>query len=724
MALMMFFAGCQDPLSDYSVTNTNNDVLSEIAGPEWVKAEPLAGANRITWAFNKDAKGYAVYRQKVDAAGAELSVFAQVGSSVLSTEECEYIDAVSISNQLENGVLYKYGVVAYTEASLAGRAVASGFVKDGVTYADPVTANIPAQGTEVTALTTPALTAADITAAAVQNENGDELLVSWPSTHPAFSYAVKYNLGNATLAAGTSSFSHNVFGDAVKYFHTPLFSGTIQISLGVAFEDPYYYKPALITKEVTGLTLTEPLSLQSWFSFNVIHSSTLVGNATITWNTDSAAPNASDYKLYRIETKGVYQSSSAQIEVVGDWTAVTGIVSVTTGGSTTTITATDSGLEPTKNYLYALYAEVGGKKSAPVLKGLAAATVPVAGVAFDIETSYETVDDTRIYSAAIGWNAAEGVTGYNLERAITTTYPTQTTGAFTAITVPAPVGGRYTVIDSPAIWQSYVYRLTATVNGVAVVKEETLNTDPFSEAVSSSSPYSVAASTTTAYATEISFTTGLGYIKDITADIYRAVVPASTSLSNGFTAYAYEQAAFEEIATDLPVDDGDYLDTAGLIIGTKYIYRVEYKVGSKTLYYSDDSVRGYTGYVQTPSVPSLSFSSYAGTVGTTSMTNYFIVTGTAPLNAIVKIQTRDSGSSDAWVDYSLQGFVVRHPTTATAPITGTSVTPGSYYFSITRATSAASPDGKDLRFAVVNQPDNLTPKASSSYGGLGGSVTW
>jgi hypothetical protein len=734
MALMMFFAGCQDPLSDYSVTNTNNDVLPEIAGPEWVKAEALAGANRIIWALNKDAKGYAVYRQKVDAAGAGLSGFVQIApTSSPPFTGGEYIDAVSIENQLENGALYKYGVVAYTDASLAGRSVVD-YVKDGVTYADPVTANIPAQGTVVTvltdpALTTPALTDANITAVAVQGEDGDELLVSWRSPHPVFSYAVKYALGNATLAADITSFANsNVVGDPVKYFHTPLFGGTTQISLGVMFKDQYYYKPALITKAVTGLTLSEPLSITPDI-LEVTYSAT--GYAVIKWNLTSSLTR-SDYKLYRIETKGVYQNSNTQIEVVGDWTAVTGISDTSSSGGSTTVTVTDSGLDPTKNYLYALYAEVGGRKSAPALKGLAAQTVSVTALAFDIETSYTTAaDDTRTYSATIGWNAAEGVTNYKLERATTTTYPTQTTGDFSPVpgTLSA-VGGRYTVIDTPAIRQSYVYRLTATVNNVAVVSYEILNTDPFSAAVlgqydSSTGqyqPYSVVQSTTTAYATEIRFTTGSDYTKDITADIYRAEVPASTSVSTGsFTASAVEQAAFTKLTTTAahPVDEGSYLDS-GLTIGAKYIYRVEYKAGGKTFYYSDTTVRGYTGYVQTPSVPYSSTSSIynVGTPsgGSPSVTRqYYTITGSAIKNARIISQSRTQTPSSDWGTYTggisttVASYIPAAGTTDNLKweAQDTGVTPNSEYFYFVTPTAVAN---TQFRLVLVNgtDPQNYT----------------
>jgi hypothetical protein len=217
--LMLFFAGCQDPLSDFTVTN--KDELPEIAGPEWVKAEALAGANHITWAFTKDAKGYVVYRQKVNENGEALSAF-EVHK--VETTTGEYFDAVTLKNQLEHDALYRYGVIAYTDASLAARSL--DYVKDGVTYAELVKANIPAQGPAVAKLGTPEFTDANISTKAVKNANGnDELLVSWPSLHPMFRYNVKYALGNATMAVDIPASNGQVTYGAVNYYHTPLWRG-------------------------------------------------------------------------------------------------------------------------------------------------------------------------------------------------------------------------------------------------------------------------------------------------------------------------------------------------------------------------------------------------------------------------------------------------------------------------------------------------------------------
>jgi hypothetical protein len=181
VALTVFFAACDNPTS-YTVTNRED--LPELSGPEWVKAESYAGANVITWAFVKDASSYTVYRQPVDEDGNVVSgtPFTLVKTSPGQTgtnETFTVVDAVSLTNQLENGVSYLYAVTANNTAGIAGRAAVGSFVKDGVTYADePVTANIPARGTPAIDLTDPKLTAENITAEGVQLPNSDELLLS------------------------------------------------------------------------------------------------------------------------------------------------------------------------------------------------------------------------------------------------------------------------------------------------------------------------------------------------------------------------------------------------------------------------------------------------------------------------------------------------------------------------------------------------------------------
>jgi hypothetical protein len=721
VALMLFFAGCQDPLSDYTVTN--KDELPEIAGPEWVKAEALPGANHITWAFTKDAKGYVVYRQKVNENGEALSAF-EVHE--VETTTGEYFDAVKLNNQLEHDALYRYGVIAYTNASLAARSL--DYVKDGVTYAEPVKANIPAQGTAVAKLGTPEFTDANISTKAVKNTNGnDELLVSWPSLHPMFSYNVKYALGNATLAVDISN-SYSLTYGAVNYYHTPLFGGDTQITLGITFGgDQYYYTPDTFTKAVKE-TLTQPLNL-SLYTYEVSRNSG--SEATITWNgvVNGSSLNVGDYKLYRIEAKnigtGPVSSNSSQIEVVGDWTPVTiGISSATNGG----ISVTDTGLDPVKAYLYALYAEVDGRKSAPKLHGLAAQTVNIDALNFDVETSFTTAtDNTRAYSVTIGWNKVEGASVYTLEKAITTKYPTETIGAYTAVgtAAPAQVGGRYTVTDTPAIRQSYKYRLTVTVNGVEVVGFRDLNSDPFREYVEGSS-FSVNPSSDTAYATDISFTPS-EYVKDLKADIYRAEVPKSSSQNIGFSQKAIEQAAFKPVIANHPLaldqygNIATYTDT-GLAIGTQYIYRVEYKY--KVIVDGKEEERvlrdaspyaGYTGYVQNPSVPQFYSSnvnlSYKGTQNyyTVSFVNY---SEKLLINAQIVSQTRSynatTGQYSEWTaGGGITGTLALHSADETSNVklgTGagaidTGVSPGSYYFFVTPPTN---PGTTQYRLVLVD----------------------
>jgi hypothetical protein len=690
-AFSLFFTAC-DPLSDYTVTNT--EVLPELPGPEWVKAEALKGANSITWAFTKDAKGYTVYRQELDANGAEVGGFTELATKTHSTSSL--IDAVGLDNQLKNGVSYRYGVTANNAAGLSGRSV--DYVQEGITYADPVTADIPARGTEVTTIA--ALSADSIKAEGVSDANGsDRLLVSWPYTHPAFNYRVQYAVGNATLSKDLSSSSSPISGET-WYYSAPLFGGNTQVSLVVTFgsgSDAYYYKPVTIPKAVTGLPLTGPLSVSGMYisTIQYLDGGTL---AKITWTKASTVPDLSSYKLYRAEanniTTGSFSSSNNLVELSGDWTAVTGGVdSVDSSG----VIVYDSGLDPEKGYVYALYAEVGGRKSVPVLYGLAAAPEDIAGPGFDIQTPYTTAaDGTRTYSVTLGWNAEAGAE-YKLERA-PLAYSTNAIGTYTAITVPAAVAGRYTVTDaSVTIRQSYVYRLTRTVNGVETVSYDTLTDDPFKEAVNSNS-LSAQQSTGTAYAIDLIFSPST-YVNDITADIYRAAVPASLSTSTGqYSGDAIEASLFERITLPAghPLKDGNYTDAAGLTIGTKYVYRVEYKAGAKTLSDSTDK----TGYVQTPSVPSFSGSIIDRNIVSGSqyfeLSTYSILAGTQ-----VQLQSKATTAGATW---SSSSVAIIYPA-GTTPPTGSTVSANSYYFSFSVPIATAQ-TANAYRLVLVNGDGN------------------
>jgi hypothetical protein len=693
-ALSLSFTACEDPLSDYTVTNT--EVLPELPGPEWVKAEALKGANSITWAFTKDAKGYTVYRQELDANGAEVGGFTEGATKTHATSSL--IDAVGLDNQLKNGVSYRYGVTANNAAGLSGRSV--DYVQEGVTYADPVTADIPAQGTVVTAIA--ALTADSITAEGVSDASGsDRLLVSWPYTHPAFSYSVQYAVGNATLSKNLSSSSSPTSGET-WYYSAPLFGGSTQVSLVVTFgADAYYYKPATITKAVTGLSLSGPLTVNQMY-FNDIKRGGGGTAAIISWYTDPSVPDLGSYKLYRIAATNVttgYPSSNLIEAVDADWTAVTGGVQSAGSGQVTVI---DSGLDPEKGYLYALYAQVGERKSSPVLYGLGVDTDPISGPDFDVKTSYTTAaDGTRTYSVTLGWNAAVDAT-YKLERA-PVAYSTDAIGAYTTVTVPVAVGGRYTVVDNPAIRQSYIYRLTATVNGVETVSYTSLDADPFTESVDSQSFYA-SSSTSTAYAIELGFSPS-NYVNDITADIYRAAVPENllnTWVNTGrYSSDAIEKSAFALIKAGHPVKDGNYTDAAGLVIGTKYVYRVVYKVGAKTLYDSTDE----TGYVQQPSVPYIPGYSYITDRNAVSGIQYFeisnyyynilILAGTQ-----VQLQSKATSADAPWSPGNAV-LVLKTSNTGSGP-TGSGIGADSYYFSFS-IPAAAAQTANNYRLVIVDQ---------------------
>jgi hypothetical protein len=769
VALTLFFASCQDPLTNPStITKTTLEGTVAIDGPAWVKAVAYPGAVHVSWAFAKDADTYTVYRQRTGGGDAlHLLKTTDRQETEGGSADYYYLDTVSTSNQLQDGASYTYYVTTnpLRGQQLTPRAVtgdAETLIASGVASAT-VTAKVPArikadgswtEAKELVNIPTMEVYDADaITAQQVKTSSSDELLISWPNYNPGLSYKASFDLGTGqTLNLSTTITSQNSADDVTAdraFYSLPLFGGTNQIRVGITLGgDDYYYKDSEITKVLDEYS---PTTLSSPSVYSVTRSGT---TATITWTAVADAPNPANYELWRIpanvSTDATYNGVTA-IAVEGNWEAVS-TTALSTSQSGGTIIVQDTGLVLDKGYLYALFAKSGDRKSVPVLYGIKQVDVPAA-VALNIQSIYQpnaTDADIGTYRFTIGWNAQEGVS-YKLYKApltkfrVTATVPSVTygydvTGNFTEIAITAAdnlAGGRYTVYDTPAIRQGWKYRLVSswtTAPDITRTIEEQFIADPFNDYVSSA--LTVTKSTTHAYSNSIAIGSPSSYLSDLYVDIYRATVPASLEVTSGslgnYANTAIEDAKFAPLATNIPLKGNNltYLDEGGLVIGTQYIYRHVVKVGataaaSVEIRNLNASVTTNTGIVQEPSTPNITFSSYAGAVTSGSSTqNYYIVTSTtAPLNAVVKVQTRDTGSSGAWVDSDLQGTVARHPPTATAAITGTSVSPGSYYFIITRGSTATAPAGKDLRLAVVDQDGNVTAKANGSSG-LGGSVTW
>jgi hypothetical protein len=541
--------------------------IPAISGPAWVKATAYPGAVWVSWAFVKDAKSYSVYRQRSDGGDALLRLVTPGASSDQSTSGYDtfgYLDVVTTTNQLADGVEYTYYVTTNNGQGVTGRATSAPdetLIYDGAA-STAVTAKVPARikgdGTWTEAkelVNNPGTQVYDADAITVQQVKttesytlADRLLISFPRYNPGLVYNGHYDLGtgltlnlNPTITPINPT-NTNEIAD-LAFYHVPLFGGVNQLRLDITLGGDYYYKASEIVKELPeyGLTILTAPS----FANTTARSGT---TAKLVWTAVAGAPNAADYTLSRIAAKNVANDgayTTGQMEVEGDWVPVpialtNGSASQTTSGTTTTITVQDTGLALDKGYLYALSAKVGDKASVPAVYGLAAATVPAA-VALDIQTLHQPgADADTPYRVTVGWNAQEGVS-YKLYKApltkftsITPSYTYEVTGNFEEIQVGAPVSGRYTVQENPAIRRGWKYRLVSSFTdapSATTTVEKDLIDDAFNDYVSSA--LTVTASTTHAYAIDITIGNPSNYPgSDYYVDIYRATIPENLKLAS------------------------------------------------------------------------------------------------------------------------------------------------------------------------------------------------
>ncbi|MDR0630359.1 MAG: hypothetical protein LBG24_12140 [Treponema sp.] len=115
---MLALMGCQDPVSDSTVTET----VPAINGPVGLNGKKLEDGVLLYWETVPDASGYQVYRHN-DATGEEKAL----------TEEKQtvhwYLDMVNWDNPLTAGT-YTYKVVALS--GFSGNRAAEGVVFNGI----------------------------------------------------------------------------------------------------------------------------------------------------------------------------------------------------------------------------------------------------------------------------------------------------------------------------------------------------------------------------------------------------------------------------------------------------------------------------------------------------------------------------------------------------------------------------------------------------------------
>jgi hypothetical protein len=759
-ALTLIFSSCSNPVTDTdTLTTIEKTSIPEIDGPAWVKAVAYPGVITVSWAFARDAVGYEVYRQRADGRDGLLSM------TVPASGQQMVSDIVSPSNQLEDGAEYLYYVRAVSSLSdtnssfiIATETVLPQLVRDGVNKAS-VRANVPARYKDDAWQDVRALLGSgqsiDADSDGKDNEgwiaaekvvtssgNAEKLLLTWPHYNPGYKYTIHYDIGTAvTLHSDVSSpdLSPNDASSPAlgvyAFYAAPLFGGLNTAKIAITLNgDEYYYRAYEVTKTLPAYTL-DVLAAPS--SVTVTRSSAT--GATVSWTAVDGAPNPGDYKVWRIKAPtlapgNTYTADGSQITVEGDWTQASGTVSV--NGSA--ITLYDStGIVPGSGYLYAVYAETGSRKSPAAFGSMGALAVPAVVPALNLAASYEedAATERRVYSVVIGWNRDENHASYKLERApvsSTSTSGQTVLGAWTEISVPAPAAGRYTVVDKPALWKSYRYRLTvANSDNVAVYAELDLNTHPFLDSVDSS--LTVASSTATAYSTTITIGAP-NYKTDLFVDIYRASVPENSQVatlpSNGAaTNLSVEEAAFARIATNIHLKTDTTWSDENLLIGTQYLYRHVVKASSDgtaasavEIRNTDTALAGATGYVQQPSVPSLASITDAGSSGGSSPVYYFKA-GTATLpGAKVELQRRAASPGTGDWTVAITGTV---KTVGAALPAGSTLAQGDRYIQFAEP-DAADKSNYQYRLVLVKEKGTLADNTDTATPVSGSSViaTW
>jgi hypothetical protein len=232
-------------------------------------------------------------------------------------------------------------------------------------------------------------------------------------------------------------------------------------------------------------------------------------------------------------------------------------------------------------------------------------------------------------------------------------------------------------------------------------------------------------------------------------DIYRAEAPQSVT-SAGFN-NSVEKEAFKLIAQNWPLletpgqednsgttytDKGPVWksnnDTTALLIGTRYVYRVVYKVGSTVL--SDDSYFGSNaGYVQTPSRPNVSVNASLYDVTNASARRFYYTVSQSGsygiIGATVQVQSRTRNTTTSpwseWANTNISsGPIAEHNSNAGDDLkwgtVDTGVPNNSFYFYIA-VPSTAMTANTQYRLMLVNGNGNVV---DSNYGNLNTSLSW
>jgi hypothetical protein len=280
---MVALIGCQDPISDTTVTET----VPAINGPAGLNGKKLEGGVLLYWETVPDAKGYQVYRHNDDT-GEEKELTGESKSALY------YLDLVDWDNLLTAGT-YTYKVVAVSGFSGNDRA-AEGVVFNGTsTYTVTFeAADIP----ERTATSLPWIKVDDPTVA--DGPVGKRLVLA---TAPNLDYTVKVALGAAVDGdvfyylddtVGTAALNSTYPFSNYKYVDIPEIGGdsTVEITAG------YYYEGYYPQTAVKRTTVTQDAGLNTPQSFVAQRSGDTKQYVGFMWTND---PQATGYTIYKAE---------------------------------------------------------------------------------------------------------------------------------------------------------------------------------------------------------------------------------------------------------------------------------------------------------------------------------------------------------------------------------------------------------------------------------------
>jgi hypothetical protein len=692
LLLILMLAGCQDPVSDYTVSDGTS-----IPGPAGLKAEKLTGGVLLSWQTVPDAKGYQVYRYN-HTTGEEKDLSNGTYSGLYA------LDLVSWSNPLAEGT-YTYKVIAISALGGNDRSVVGGTVFNGVSTIDVTFAPANASATPPTTIDDiPARTDSSwITLAALpdaEDGRGDYKRLVIP-VKPNLSYQVKVALGGAF--EGTDAFkyldnySFEISPDYAtpfvgeKYINLPEIGGTTTVEITAQYAGGSYYTGTAVQRKA----VVQEVGLPQPSFYSIERNDKEPQYVEFQWGN---VTGATGYKIYKAEYEGTGYGEYNTIKSA--WAPVTFSVAPIQSNSGWQAVENDAA-GVGKKYAYILVAEAGTRKSLPSVYTLLDAARP------SISNFRSSVVDASTLQIQLTWDA-EPSTTYTLAKASAgilngldedndTDLISAATFTDIALTTADYLQGKGVKIDSTGLTArtSYIYRLIATKNGVASLPRYTIvNEGPFSnKSYLSVSPYSGGK----LYNLEIHLQDNGTYWGDSPViKVYRKVADqpetAYVYLNRDITAANITSPADEELdpGEQYYYGVGHYVfaDTA-VTVGTSYTYK--FVVTKGTTEFDNYQYGGYLIPASTNATMDPANVSYITTDTNHSATavNFVLYFNGTRLNGApvtVVYRSRAAGAAD-WGEWTTRTGTISHDSAAD---NYRYVVPGAYNTDYQIATIAAS----------------------------------